>query len=216
MCRRALSRSSGALLSRTLAVPRTSVRPLRTPARRDRHSAAVMDSFLEHTGPDLVIEVEITNADEGKIERYDAMGVRKAVAAARTQGLAGASGRLPLPAPRGAAATPRSFGGPGWPHARRCVRRSGAGPAGSDRDRETGSGSQDRPPAPAGQRAGSRATRATVPGPSTPVKVSPSNLAQERPAGSFRAETPHVRTSGRYMRLPAFLPKGRTSKIRSH
>ena len=36
-----------------------------------------MDSFLEHTGPDLVIEVEITNADEGKIERYDAMGVRK-------------------------------------------------------------------------------------------------------------------------------------------
>lgn len=38
---------------------------------------AAADAFLVHTGPDLVVEVEITSADEGKIERYRAMGVRE-------------------------------------------------------------------------------------------------------------------------------------------
>ncbi len=38
---------------------------------------AAADAFLEHTGPDLVVEVEITSADEGKIERYRDMGVRE-------------------------------------------------------------------------------------------------------------------------------------------
>ena len=35
------------------------------------------DAFLERTAPDLVVEVEITNVDEGKIERYGEIGVRE-------------------------------------------------------------------------------------------------------------------------------------------
>ena len=34
-------------------------------------------AYLEHTPPDLVVEVEITNADEGKADRYAEMGVRE-------------------------------------------------------------------------------------------------------------------------------------------
>ena len=34
-------------------------------------------AFVERTAPDLVVEVEITNADEGKAERYGEMGVRE-------------------------------------------------------------------------------------------------------------------------------------------
>ncbi len=35
------------------------------------------DAFLLHTAPDLVVEVEITTVDEGKIERYADLGVRE-------------------------------------------------------------------------------------------------------------------------------------------
>ena len=35
------------------------------------------DDFLERTAPDLVVEVEITNADEGNAERYADLGVRE-------------------------------------------------------------------------------------------------------------------------------------------
>ena len=35
------------------------------------------DAFFERTAPDLVVEIEITNADAGKIERYAGMGVRE-------------------------------------------------------------------------------------------------------------------------------------------
>ncbi len=38
---------------------------------------AKAEAFLERTAPDLVVEVEITNADEGKAERYGQMGVRE-------------------------------------------------------------------------------------------------------------------------------------------
>ena len=38
---------------------------------------AAADSFVERTPFDLVVEVEITNADEGKIERYGDIGVRE-------------------------------------------------------------------------------------------------------------------------------------------
>ena len=38
---------------------------------------AAADAFLERTAPDLVVEVEITSVDEGKIERYGEMGVRE-------------------------------------------------------------------------------------------------------------------------------------------
>ena len=34
-------------------------------------------AFVERTAPDLVVEVEITHADEGKAERYGEMGVRE-------------------------------------------------------------------------------------------------------------------------------------------
>ena len=38
---------------------------------------AAADAFLERTAPDLVVEVEVTSADEGKAERYGKMGVRE-------------------------------------------------------------------------------------------------------------------------------------------
>jgi len=38
---------------------------------------AAADAFLERTAPDLVVEVEITSVDEGKIERYGDLGVRE-------------------------------------------------------------------------------------------------------------------------------------------
>jgi len=38
---------------------------------------AAADAFVERTAPDLVAEVEITNADEGKAERYAWIGVQE-------------------------------------------------------------------------------------------------------------------------------------------
>ncbi len=38
---------------------------------------AAADAFIERTAPDLVVEVESTNADEGKAERYAEIGVRE-------------------------------------------------------------------------------------------------------------------------------------------
>ena len=38
---------------------------------------AALDAYVEHTAPDLVVEVEITSADAGKAERYGQMGVRE-------------------------------------------------------------------------------------------------------------------------------------------
>ena len=40
-------------------------------------SEGAADAFFEENGPDLVVEVETTHADEGKIERYGDMGVRE-------------------------------------------------------------------------------------------------------------------------------------------
>ena len=42
-----------------------------------REGEAAADDFLGHIPPDLVVEVEITNADEGKAERYADVGVRE-------------------------------------------------------------------------------------------------------------------------------------------
>ena len=42
-----------------------------------REGAAAADAFVERTAPDLVVEVEITSADEGKAERYAELGVRE-------------------------------------------------------------------------------------------------------------------------------------------
>ena len=38
---------------------------------------AAADAYFERTAPDLVVEVEVTHADEGKAERYGEMGVRE-------------------------------------------------------------------------------------------------------------------------------------------
>ena len=38
---------------------------------------AAADAFVERTGPDLVVEVEVTRADAGKVERYRDLGVRE-------------------------------------------------------------------------------------------------------------------------------------------
>ena len=38
---------------------------------------AAADAYFERTAPDLVVEVEITHADAGKVERYAEMGVRE-------------------------------------------------------------------------------------------------------------------------------------------
>ena len=38
--------------------------------------AAAAEAFLDRHGPDLVVEVEITHVDRGKIERYGELGVR--------------------------------------------------------------------------------------------------------------------------------------------
>ena len=40
-------------------------------------SSSAADAFLEETGPDLVVEVEITHVDKDKIERYAALGARE-------------------------------------------------------------------------------------------------------------------------------------------
>ena len=40
-------------------------------------SQKAADAFLEENGPDLVVEVEITHADEGKTDRYADLGVRE-------------------------------------------------------------------------------------------------------------------------------------------
>ena len=38
---------------------------------------SAVEAYLEHAAPDLVVEVEVTHADEGKAERYGEMGVRE-------------------------------------------------------------------------------------------------------------------------------------------
>ena len=58
-------------------------------------------TFIERTAPDLVVEVEMTNADEGKIERYAEMRVRELWRLPRTpRGFVGVPGGLPRSASR--------------------------------------------------------------------------------------------------------------------
>ena len=42
-----------------------------------REGQVAVEAFVEKVAPDLVVEVEITHADEGKAERYGKMGVRE-------------------------------------------------------------------------------------------------------------------------------------------
>ena len=41
------------------------------------HGEEAAVAYIERTAPDLVVEVEITNADEGKVARYAELGVRE-------------------------------------------------------------------------------------------------------------------------------------------
>ena len=45
--------------------------------RAEAESQKAAEAFLEANGPDLVVEVEITHADEGKIDRYADLGARE-------------------------------------------------------------------------------------------------------------------------------------------
>ena len=78
---------------------------------------AAAEAFIERTAPDLVVEVEVTHADEGKAERYAEIGVRGALATARPQGLVGAAGRVPHAASRVCAAPARRLGSARRTHA---------------------------------------------------------------------------------------------------
>ena len=67
-------------------------------ARADGVAAA--EAYFERTPPDLVVEAEITHADEGKIERYGEIGVRELWRLRGRKGFAGPRGRVPRPATR--------------------------------------------------------------------------------------------------------------------
>ena len=45
--------------------------------RARREGQAAVEAYVERVAPDLVVEVEITHADEGKAERYRDIGVRE-------------------------------------------------------------------------------------------------------------------------------------------
>ena len=88
---------------------------------------AAADAYVEHTAPDLVVEVEITSADKGKAERYAEMGVRELWRHARPKGFEGAAGRIPRLATRGRAATARRLRSAHGADAGRCLRSGGGG-----------------------------------------------------------------------------------------
>ena len=90
-----------------------------------REGEAAADAFLEHTAPDLVVEVEITNADQGKAERYAEMGVRELWRLHGRKGLAGARSRIPRIAPGRAPSTTDRIGR-SW-RSRVCRRARGGG-----------------------------------------------------------------------------------------
>ena len=72
-------------------------------AARDDGKAAV-EAFVERVAPDLVVEVEITHADEGKAERYGEMGVRELWHLHGSKDFVGAPGGIPGSVPRAWAA----------------------------------------------------------------------------------------------------------------
>ena len=57
------------------------------------------DAFFDENAPDLVVEVEITNADESKIERYADLGVRELWLLRDPAGLRRSERGVPRPAP---------------------------------------------------------------------------------------------------------------------
>ena len=119
-------------------------------------------AFIERVAPDLVVEVEITHADAGKVERYGEMGGAGAVAAPRAQGYAGAPGRLPRAAPRQRTARARRLGAAGRTHSGRRVRSRGRGAFQPDPRRTNGGRGPHRTAAATRERAGARGRRPAV------------------------------------------------------
>ena len=58
---------------------RRTLRPLRRrlPFKTRREGQAAVEAYVERVALDLVVEIEITHADEGKAERYRDIGVRE-------------------------------------------------------------------------------------------------------------------------------------------
>ena len=84
--RRAVRRTGSTRLRRRGDPPNTGLEPdcaFYVGERAERFRAAVAegmdaaDAFIEEIWPDLVVEVEVTSADEGKAERYAEMQVRE-------------------------------------------------------------------------------------------------------------------------------------------
>ena len=113
-------------------------------ALRDGEEAA--ESCIVRTAPDLVVEVEITNVDEGKIARYADLGVRelwrlrgdRKSAVLGVDFLALGKGAVPR--------KPRRLGGAPRAHRRRCARRGALLPPQHDARRAGGGGRPCRAP----------------------------------------------------------------------
>ena len=110
------------------------------------------DDYLERNAPDLVVEVELTNADTGKGRALRTNRRSGAVAPARPQGVEGHHGRLPRAAARGRSATARRVASARRAHAGRRVRSGGRGQVRPHPGRAHGGGRTHRPPTGRGAR----------------------------------------------------------------
>ena len=113
-------------------------------ALREGEEAAV--SYIERTAPDLVVEVEITSVDEGKIARYGDLGGPRAVAPPRYEGVEGHRGRLLRLWRRRRAARARRLGGASRAHRGRRARGGAVLSPQHDSRRASGGGRSDRAP----------------------------------------------------------------------
>ena len=99
------------------------------------------DAFFERTPPDLVYEVELMDADEGKIERYAELGVRELWILHGRKGTWDFRGGVSLLAFRTCAAPTRRLGGARRIHPGGRLRGGGGAAALPDARRSNGSGS---------------------------------------------------------------------------
>ena len=114
------------------------------------------DAYVERIAPDLVVEVEITRADAGKIERYGALGVRELWRLHGRKGTRELRAEFLALRSRQRAASSGRLGGARRAHARGRLRGGGRGAVQPDPRRTDGGGGPDRAPAAAGQRVGGR------------------------------------------------------------
>ena len=123
-------------------------------------SEGAADAFFEENGPDLVVEVETTHADEGKIERYGDMGVRECWQ------IHGKRGEEMLRADFSAlrrGAPPRPAGGirpPAGHHSLRCLPSRRRRPTGRRHPRTHRGGGSRRPAPPTAEHPAARGTGA--------------------------------------------------------